>query len=810
MKGSMAKLGWREVRRRRSQFVLLALLLGLGIAVTGAMADLQEANRANLDRAFEGSWFMDVHLRAMYGQVFDAPTLRSAMNATGMVEDIAAEEDRLSFSVFLKVRTPTGERTFKGQAIGCQATNGLGNITVNRPLGADGMPMSSPSFEGDRCLVETHFANYQGISVGDRLTMIKDQGQIDLEVIGNGYVPEYFAVIPEGEYAPVDRHFGVIMIPMGRAQELLNATDVVGPAFNDIVLRMKDPMDAMAFCEAAVDAFAARGIAVNAIQGTENLAYVYLHDTSERQGQSIAIIPLIIFSVTGIGMAMALHRIVASQRHQIGIMKSLGIRGATMARYFLAIGLLVSTMGAVLALFLYPILIVLVRGAVIGTIGTMELGLLPVGPTFLFAAVLGAILCSGCTVLPAQKILRARTIDVLKGSWGQRAARGLTTKGSKPSRLPTAVKLTMRNIKRRPGRSLSHVAGVALALALFLAFIILLQSTIMLLQGVSDKASWDYQVKAEGFVRSSTGCAWPTRFEGVSQVNPAIVLPIPMTLGGRDVDLVIVGAQDMPYLMEFDEGGFVPGQVVISRYVAKQLGLGVGDMLTLDLPRFDSMAVVTITQAELVISGVHNNLLGYYQFTDLGALQACTNLSGAANVFYVQTESGERVEGFEDGVIYQDGVASLDYVEEMDTMADQYLGALVPIASIMTLVSVIIAVAIVYNISIINAQERTREYATMRTLGMLHVRIWRLVLTEAGILTSMGVLAGAAGGYLLAIGMFASIEDMDLLSLNVIYSWEGLLVGVLVMTIVVSSVSSAIQRYIDRIDIATMIRERSG
>jgi ABC-type antimicrobial peptide transport system permease subunit len=127
----------------------------------------------------------------------------------------------------------------------------------------------------------------------------------------------------------------------------------------------------------------------------------------------------------------------------------------------------------------------------------------------------------------------------------------------------------------------------------------------------------------------------------------------------------------------------------------------------------------------------------------------------------------------------------------------------------MGLISVILSSAIVYNLFMIDAHEKRRDYATMKTLGTSMRRIGYLIFIESFFVLVLGVALGALGGLGIAHYMFAVADEWEAMNIDVHFTWAGFIGGSVMIAVVIFIVSLLSIRYIRRINIADVIRERS-
>ena len=127
----------------------------------------------------------------------------------------------------------------------------------------------------------------------------------------------------------------------------------------------------------------------------------------------------------------------------------------------------------------------------------------------------------------------------------------------------------------------------------------------------------------------------------------------------------------------------------------------------------------------------------------------------------------------------------------------------------MALISSLLAGAIIYTMFKISAQERERDYATMKTLGTSIGKIAKLLSFEATYITIRGIALGVLGAFGMAELMFANASEFEEFNLEIVFSWSGFFIGSMIIIGVVVVVSLLTIRYIQKINIANVIRERS-
>jgi putative ABC transport system permease protein len=194
----------------------------------------------------------------------------------------------------------------------------------------------------------------------------------------------------------------------------------------------------------------------------------------------------------------------------------------------------------------------------------------------------------------------------------------------------------------------------------------------------------------------------------------------------------------------------------------------------------------------------------------LETLQNITGLQGLINTAYIKTENGEEIREMENDLITRVGVSSVTHIDERKGLLDQYLDIFIGTVAVMALISVLLAGAIVYTMFRISAREQERDYATMKTLGTTLGKIAKLIFQEGTYITILGIALGVLGGYGLCYYMLNQNDEWESFGMTTQFSMPGFITGSILIVFVVVFVSLLTLRYISRINIADVIRERAA
>lgn len=814
MPRTLLKKGMRELWHSKLLYFFLVLTLGMGIASYNSFHNLADSRSSSFDRMYEECLFMDYQAKLGYGAVVNESDAMAILDQAGITARADAIEARLSFDVFINHTSSSGATITRGIVLGYKAFTDDGSPrwpAVNRPLFYESPPARFSAPDARECYIEHAFAKHHGLGAGDMLTVVKGAARVPLKVIDDVNVPEYISVVEEGGLFPNERSLGILMVPLATARSVLSGNASGTPVVNDLAIRLSGPdADAGSDIEKA---FEGRGIPVKVTDRESNPARKFLKEDIESDSEMIAVFPGVIFSISGFGLFMALRRMIQTHRSQIGVFKALGVPDRVTVQYFATIGLLVGLLGVAAGLLLtYPLDLffhsMLVR--------MLDLAVVEYNGSFMYylqSAFLAVALCAVCAILPAVSAMRMRPVDAIQTREGvlRQKRSALGSRLDETHHLPVPVKLSVRNLLRKPTRTLSTVLSVALSLALFLSMIIIVDTMRALVDKGGEANLWDYEVTADGFLPQNVTAGWAGSIGNISGQNPGMRLPTLMKRGGSSEAALVFALSDVraSYKVELAGGTMRPGEMVISEYLSGELAAGVGDTVRMEVPRARGQAGFEMAWVNITVSGIHSNHIGYVVFTDLSTLAGFCNLTGFVNLVHLRTVGDERSVGLENALMTTPGVSSVTHVSDQSNMIAQYIDIFMEVVYIVAVVSTVLAMAIVYNLFMISAAEKRREYATMKTLGTSTGRIGNLVAFEALYIMLMGIPLGAAGGYFLARYMILGGGEFAVLNLEPVFSWGGFLAGALMILGVVALVSCLTVRYIGQINIANVIRERS-
>ena len=183
-------------------------------------------------------------------------------------------------------------------------------------------------------------------------------------------------------------------------------------------------------------------------------------------------------------------------------------------------------------------------------------------------------------------------------------------------------------------------------------------------------------------------------------------------------------------------------------------------------------------------------------------------ISNSATSSYLIVDPAKRIKirdvltDRNDVSVVEDSRALYRMIEKFMSFGFAFIGAMLAFGGIM-------AFALIFNTMSVNIYERSREIATLRTLGFSRAKISILVSTENILLTLLGIVPGLLAGYWLSF--FAMQQwSSDLFSFELrFYPMTYVYVALAIIVVALLSQWPAL-RAVNRISLPQVIKERTS
>jgi len=371
-------------------------------------------------------------------------------------------------------------------------------------------------------------------------------------------------------------------------------------------------------------------------------------------------------------------------------------------------------------------------------------------------------------------------------------------------RASSSWKMPLRNLSRSKRRSVSTVLGIMLATSLVVSTSSFLDSFDYLFKVMyQDIAIYDLKVtlirpQPLGVVKASENVT------GVVAVEPIIEIPYHIRHDGKEHSVTIMGLSPNATLYKLYTFSGLPTKVdpegiLLAKLLKEKLKAEVNDSLELHL--FNSTNTVKV-------AGFINSPFGDVAFLSIEKAQEVTGFGAAINGLLVKTDA-QAQETVKQGLFKLPAVSSIETISQQKQdnmeMLKVFSGFIWAIFSF----GILMAFAVVFNTVSLNILERSRELATMRTMGMTMRKITALVSLENALLGSAGIVLGLPLGNFLA-KFFFSFFTSDLFTFDAVTYLSTYLLGIIVIFTVLLFSGIPGLRYVKRLNLAKVVKEQTN
>jgi putative ABC transport system permease protein len=720
----------RDLQRLWAQALAIALVVAGGVATLVMAVGSQRSLVETRDAYYERYRFADV-----FAAVKRAP--RPLVARIAEIPGVAAVDARIAKLALLDIpglREPATGQLISLPDIGEPVLNLL-HLRVGR---------APDPGRGDEVVVSDSFAVSHGFAPGVRFSAILNGRKRELTVVGTALSPEFIFAVGPGDIMPDDRRFGIIWMS---EKALANAYDLDG-AFSAVNIKLlpdASEREVIQRLDALLDKYGGRA----AFARKDQTSHAWLDHELDILRNMSRTLPPIFLLVAAFLVNLTLHRLVALEREQIGLLKALGYDGVAIAAHYVKL---------VAVIVLVGIAIGIGAGNWLGTHITRLFGEFFRFPFLVFVQSPDLYLAAGGLSLLAASIGALRSIrDVMQ------LPPAIAMQPPTPPRfrhvlppqlainlfLSQPTRIMLRNIAHHPIRAAFTTLGMALGTAI-LVVSLFTRGTMENLIDVTYFLA-DRQDATLSFVekRSENVVHDVARLPGVLAAEPYREVPVRIRKGSIERRIVISGRPQGAYLKRIIDIDLRPvtlpeSGIAISAWLAGILGVRAGDEVEIDLldgqRRTLILPVTALVEDYFGITGMMND----------AALWRSMREGPAVTSVNVSLDYGS-VDRFYDAVKRLPTVAAVGLRRLSLANFREIVALLInTMASIYTGLAAVIAFGVVYNSARISLSERARELASLRVLGFTSAEVFRILLLELAILTLLAQPPGWLIGYGLA------------------------------------------------------------
>lgn len=777
----------RDLWRMRMHVVGVALVQACGLAVFIAALGLQQSLEGTRNDYYAERRMADLAVSLVRAPNRVAPLL-------GEAPGVEAVETRIAGLAVLDLERLTEPASAQLVSLPERGRPAVNDLVIVRGRWPD------PERERE-ALVNEAFAQANGLEPGAELEATIYGRRQTLSIVGIANSPEFVFAAAPGDLFPQPERFGVIW--MGR-EALARAFELDG-AFNDAVFRLGRDADP-ARTRAAVDQIL-RAYGSSGARGRDRmLSDRFLSEEISQLATMATFLPAFFLVVAAFLVNIALGRMIATERSNIGLLKSFGYTGAAVAWHYAKNALMFGLIGAVLgSLAGYAM-----GNAMAGIyrefyhFPKLDFAVSPLVFAFAwlaaFATALGGALTAvlrAARLAPAEALAPPRPTAFSGGPDGLRAL---------SRRFDAKSRIILRRIVRFPRRAGATAMGVAFAIALLIVaqtFPAVMTELLEVHFGVANRQDVTLtfvEARQRGVLHDVE------RLPGVLYAEPFRVEDVVFRHRGREVQEAVFGVPFQARLnrvMGQDRRQIEPppAGVFLARALAERLDAGPGDMVLIE------QTSGRRARAAVRVMGVVDPMVGSSAYMELEALGRAMREPGRISGAHARLDPG-RYEAFNARIKEVPALAGASFIplaaKAMRTQFDEGVGVM---NVLFAAFAAVMAGGVAFASARITFAEQQRDLATLRVLGFTRAEASYVLVGEILALALLAIPVGLAAGLVLARALMASFET-ELYSFPFVYNPPGYAFAIGFTLICVLAAALVVRRGVDKLDMVAVLKAR--
>jgi putative ABC transport system permease protein len=793
----------RDLRAHWVKVGAIALVIALGTGGYAGLSSNAEWRRVSYTESYESLGMYDVRASLVAGSVVERGTLEGI---AGSVSGVGAASERLLVPTQVEVASPEGPVLVRGEIMGVDVSAGQPDVARFHVFG--GRMLSAADTGAPVAMLENNFALFYDLPDAGDLTV---RGGATLGYVARATTPEYFVVSPPGELFLSEAGFAAVFTTLETAQALASTPGAV----NDVVVLLEPGADRRMVVEAIESRLADAGVGAEVTTRDDNTGYTTLFSDIDNDQQMFNALAVLLFTGAVVAAYLMIHRMTQQQRREFGIAMALGVPPGRIALRPLFVSAQIAFLGVALGVGV---------GYLIGK-GFEDLlrTFLPL-PVWkmdfqvgLFAgvAVVGFLIPFAATAIPIWRATRVRPIEAIKPMHLSADLDHPLDQMRRRRRIwSTFTLMPWRNLRRAPWRTAFTTLAIAFVLTALVAFLGMLDTFMAALDtaeaesaaGAPDRVV----VSLDGFYDSaSPEVVAVTEAETVRVAQPTVRLGA-VASSSEDDFAVLVEFLDLdagvwhPSITQGASGG---GGIVLSEEAASDLGLSVGDVVTLRHPVRTGESSFVIERSDVVVDALHPYPIRVFAYMDASEAGRF-GLEGAVNLVHVLPADGAATGDVQRELFGVEAVASAESVTAATQVVRDQFEVFTGIFQMMAVVVLLIALLIAFLTASIGADARAREHATMFAFGVRLRTALRMAVTESFVMGAAATALGVLGGSLTLAWMIDSLIAGTLpeVGMDVVLRATTIVVVVVLGVVVVAIAPMFTARRLRRMDLPGTLR----
>lgn len=461
-------------------------------------------------------------------------------------------------------------------------------------------------------------------------------------------------------------------------------------------------------------------------------------DSELDQHQAFAYVFVVIFvGIAVLVIATSMGRIVEKQRTQIGTMNALGMKRWKVILHYISYSLIVSVLGVIVGLTAG------VGAGAPAMIGMFEQYYIVPGlhsafhPMYIVISAVIVAVCSFSCFLSCRKVLKIKPAEALRPAAPKQGRKCIFERFPFWEKLSFNTQYNLRDISRAKLRTFMGIVGTAVGMLLMLYGVGCNQLVDIMTDITFDKIyTTQYQVKLSADTKLVDADTLADELSGELVMTDAVEISKVKNASSAEKKketLTVIEGKQLYNLIDVNNEitQLVPGTVGISRKLAADMGIKVGDTIYWHIYSKNEWH-------EAVVGSIYRSC----ETQGIAYLREDYEKTGAEYTPMLLMTNASKAQD----------VASLKYVtsvnsrEDMIAAYEKSMEVVNILVFVMVIFSTIMIVVVLYNSGSLSFNERIKELATLKVMGLQSTQIRHLLTVQNIWLSVIGIIIGTPLG----------------------------------------------------------------
>ncbi len=603
------------------------------------------------------------------------------------------------------------------------------NNTISKFYLMDGKPLDIHDKDG--VWLDKSFADAKGLKVGDNITFKFEGYEIEKEIRGIGYSPEYVYHASSSSVIPDFSKMGFAYMSYkafpgdGVPYNVLNVKfDGTAENYNDLLSYHMD------------------GYYSSFVERSEHVSVSQFSEEMDQHKMMSGIFPVVFILISMLILLTTMTRIIAHQRTQIGILKASGFKDRSIMLHYVSYGFWLVLVGSILGLILGPMTLPQLFYPSMSATYKLPSWNPAWSMNFVYVAALMVIMSIFVSYYSVKNISNEKPADTIRPKVPKISTTGFVEKLGIWDKLSFNVRWNYRDAKRNKFRALMTIVGVIGCTALLVC-------AFGMYDGMNDLKEWEFnQINHYDSKLVIDDEATLSEIDDVAKdVNGDKIMESAIEIESGSVkksgSLLVLNHTDLVTPTDYDWNRIkiADDEVSISQKMADMLDVDVGDTVKWHIMGSNKWIKTKIDK-------IHSDP------TSQGLIMSADKLENL-DLNYTPTSivTTEHVDK------NYSAIKTANSIKDMTSSWDELTEAMWLLIYILIFFASLLAVVVLYNLGLLSFTEIEREIATLKVLGFKTSALRKLLLTQNLWFTAIGFLLGLPVGYFILKIMWESSGD---------------------------------------------------